>query len=134
MKSKWIIVLAAGLLGAPAWAQNLEFKSELFGGLEWRNIGPAQRGGRSLGACTGSPGRPNEYYFGATGGGLWKTADGGTTWRPVTDGLVDSARRSAPWRLPRRIPDVVYIGDGRGAAPRQHHARQDGVYKTTDGG
>lgn len=48
-----------------------------FKAFSWRNIGP-QRGGRSLG-CTGSPGRPNEYYFGATGGGLWKTTDGGNT-------------------------------------------------------
>ena len=46
--------------------------------LKWRNIGP-YRGGRSLG-CAGSPGRPNEYYFGATGGGLWKTTDGGNDW------------------------------------------------------
>ena len=51
--------------------------------LKWRNIGP-QRGGRSLG-CTGTPGRPLEYYFGATGGGLWKTTDGGQTWAAVTD-------------------------------------------------
>ncbi|MGY8915640.1 MAG: hypothetical protein ACKVJF_11245, partial [Flavobacteriales bacterium] len=58
-------------------------------GLEWRNIGP-YRGGRSLGAA-GSPGRPYEYYFGATGGGLWKTVDGGTEWFPVTDGQVTSS-------------------------------------------
>ena len=48
--------------------------------LEWRNIGP-YRGGRSLGAA-GSPGRTNEYYFGATGGGLWKTVDGGLIYDP----------------------------------------------------
>ena len=47
---------------------------EFYDQLKWRNIGP-NRGGRSLGA-SGSPGRPNEYYFGATGGGLWKTTDG----------------------------------------------------------
>ncbi|HEV8515482.1 MAG TPA: hypothetical protein VGQ59_19500, partial [Cyclobacteriaceae bacterium] len=47
------------------------YDSKFFDKLKWRNIGPA-RGGRSLGAA-GSPGRINEYYFGATGGGLWKT-------------------------------------------------------------
>src|SRR5262245_57108280 len=60
-----------------------------FGALRWRNLGPA-RGGRSL-AASGSVARPNEYYFGATGGGLWKTTDGGTIWRPVTDGMIHSS-------------------------------------------
>src|SRR5262245_15902737 len=60
-----------------------------FGALRWRNLGPA-RGGRSL-AVSGSVARPNEYYFGATGGGLWKTTDGGTIWRPVTDGMIHSS-------------------------------------------
>ncbi|MDH3651595.1 MAG: hypothetical protein OEQ53_18065, partial [Saprospiraceae bacterium] len=46
--------------------------------MTWRNIGP-NRGGRCLGV-SGSPGRPLEYYFGATGGGLWKTTDGGQEW------------------------------------------------------
>ena len=51
--------------------------------------GPA-RGGRSI-AVAGSDARPNEYYMGATGGGLWKTTDGGTTWKPVTDGQITSS-------------------------------------------
>src|SRR5438067_10053553 len=58
-------------------------------GLRWRSVGP-NRGGRSL-AVAGSTKRPLEYYFGATGGGLWKTADGGTTWRPMTDGQIKSS-------------------------------------------
>src|SRR5438105_372313 len=60
-----------------------------FGALRWRNIGP-NRGGRSI-AVAGSDARPLEYYFGATGGGLWKTTDGGTTWRPVTDGQIHAS-------------------------------------------
>src|ERR1035438_9818469 len=51
-----------------------DYDASLFGSLHWRNIGP-QRGGRSI-ASAGSAQRPNEYYFGATGGGLWKTTDG----------------------------------------------------------
>ena len=53
-------------------------------GFQWRSIGPA-RGGRSI-AVSGVKGRPREAYFGAVGGGLWKTTDGGENWSPVTDG------------------------------------------------
>ena len=55
----------------------------------WRSIGP-DRGGRSI-AASGVRGRPREAYFGAVGGGLWKTVDGGLTWTPITDGQVKSA-------------------------------------------
>ena len=55
----------------------------LLSGLRWRSIGPA-RGGRSQ-AVAGSAKRPMEYYFGAVGGGVWKTTDGGINWRPVSD-------------------------------------------------
>src|SRR5665647_2050603 len=60
------------------------FGPECFQALTWRNLGP-NRGGRSI-AVAGSATRPLEYYFGATGGGLWKTTDGGQTWAPVTNG------------------------------------------------
>ena len=53
------------------------YPDSMFAGLKWRSIGP-NRGGRSI-AVAGSTARPLEYYFGATGGGLWKTADGGTS-------------------------------------------------------
>src|SRR5688572_18513486 len=98
--------------------------------LQWRSIGPL-RGGRSI-ASSGSAARPHEYYFGATGGGLWKTTDGGTTWRPVTDGQITSASVGAV-AVAASNPDVVYIGMGE-AQLRGNIAQGDGVYKTTDGG
>src|SRR4029078_9648034 len=58
----------------------------LYSGMRWRNVGPA-RGGRSI-AVEGSDARPNEYWFGATGGGAWKSTDGGTTWAAMTDGKI----------------------------------------------
>ena len=73
---------------------------------KWRNIGP-NRGGRSL-SSTGSPGRINEYYFGATGGGLWKTVDGGNEWFPVTDGQIKSSSIGAV-AVAETNPDIVYI-------------------------
>lgn len=97
---------------------------------EWRNIGP-QRGGRSLGSA-GSPGRPNEYYFGATGGGLWKTVDGGNEWFPVTDGQISSSSIGAV-AVAETNPDIVYIGGGE-TQLRGSITQGDGVYKTTDGG
>jgi len=101
-----------------------------FGSLRWRNIGP-NRGGRSI-AVAGSDARPLEYYFGATGGGLWKTTDGGMTWRPVTDGQINSSSVGAVGVAPSN-PDVVYIGTGE-ADIRGNIIQGDGVYKTADGG
>jgi len=101
-----------------------------FGPLRWRSIGP-QRGGRSI-AVAGSAQRPLEYYFGATGGGLWKTTDGGVTWQPVTDGKITASSVGAVAVAPSN-PDVVYIGTGESEI-RGNIAPGDGVYKSTDAG
>jgi photosystem II stability/assembly factor-like uncharacterized protein len=101
-----------------------------FGALRWRSLGP-QRGGRSI-AVAGSTQRPLEYYFGATGGGLWKSTDGGVTWQPVTDKQLTSSSVGAVAVAPSN-PDVVYIGTGESEI-RGNIAPGDGVYKTTDGG
>ncbi len=109
---------------------DLPVDPSFYQGYSWRNIGP-QRGGRSLGS-SGSPGRPNEYYFGATGGGLWKTIDGGNEWFPVTDGQITSSSIGAV-AVAETNPDIVYIGGGE-TQLRGSITQGDGVYKTTDGG
>jgi photosystem II stability/assembly factor-like uncharacterized protein len=98
--------------------------------LKWRNIGP-NRGGRSQ-AAAGSTRRPLEYYFGATGGGLWKTTNGGTTWFPVTDGQIHSSSVGAI-AISESNPDIVYIGMGE-TELRSSIMQGDGVYKTVDAG
>jgi photosystem II stability/assembly factor-like uncharacterized protein len=102
----------------------------LFSGLRWRSIGPA-RGGRSI-AVGGSASRPFEYYFGATGGGVWKTTDGGLTWRPVADRFLRTSSVGAI-AVAESNPDIVYVGMGE-VALRGNVIQGDGVYKTTDGG
>ena len=90
------------------------FDAKFYNQLEWRNIGP-KRGGRSLGVA-GSPGRPHEYYFGATGGGLWKTIDGGTEWFPVTDGQVTSSSVGAV-AVAETATEGPTLDDGAGSTP-----------------
>src|SRR5271155_556233 len=106
------------------------YDSSVFGALEWRSIGPA-RGGRSI-TSAGSASRPNEYYFGATGGGLWKTTDGGSTWKPVTDGQIHSSSVGAV-AVAKSNPDVVYLGMGE-TELRGNIMQGDGVYKSSDAG
>src|SRR5205085_10111083 len=76
--------------------------------------------------------RPNEYYLGATGGGVWKTTDGGLTWRPLTDGQISSSTIGAVAVAPSN-PDVVYAGTGE-ADIRGNIIQGDGAYKSIDAG
>lgn len=101
-----------------------------FAALRWRSVGP-NRGGRSI-AVSGVRQRPNEYYFGATGGGLWKTENGGLSWLPVGDGQFRSSSVGAI-EVCEADPDVVYIGFGE-VQLRGDIVAGDGIYKTTDGG
>src|SRR5436190_17768526 len=104
--------------------------TSLFAALHWRSIGP-NRGGRSQ-AVAGTAARPLEYYFGATGGGLWKTTDGGQTWRSVSDTAFKTSSVGAVAVAPSN-PDVVYAGMGE-TELRGNIIQGDGVYKTADAG
>ena len=118
------------LLAAPAAAQSAPVQTALMPPLEWRSIGP-DRGGRSI-AVAGHSDRPFEYYFGATGGGLFKTTDGGSSWFPVTDGHIGSGSVGAV-TVAESNPDVVYIGMGE-VQLRANVLQGDGVYRSDDGG
>ncbi|HEX4934848.1 MAG TPA: glycosyl hydrolase, partial [Gemmatimonadaceae bacterium] len=102
----------------------------LLSSYRWRSIGP-DRGGRSI-AVSGVKGRPKEAYFGAVGGGLWKTRDGGETWAPVTDGQIRSASVGAV-AVSESNPDIVFIGMGESCI-RGNIMPGDGVYRSADAG
>lgn len=100
-------------------------------GLTWREAGPF-RGGRAT-AVAGVPTRPFVYYFGATGGGVWKTTDAGNTWRNVTDGYLRLGSIGAIAVAPSD-ENVVYVGTGEAPVRGQSSSFGDGVYRSTDAG
>ena len=100
-----------------------------FKGMKYRLIGPF-RGGRSLTAA-GVPGDPTTYYFGATGGGVWKSTDAAMTWSSVFDNEGTSTIGSIA--VANSNHNVVYVGTGE-ACIRGNISHGDGVYKTLDGG
>ncbi len=100
-----------------------------FSGMRWRSLGP-YRGGRVL-AVSGVPGQPDVYYFGAVAGGVWKTTNGGASWKPTSDRspiMSVGAIAVAP-----SDPNVLYVGTGE-ACIRNDISFGDGVYRSTDGG
>ncbi|MGQ9896485.1 MAG: VPS10 domain-containing protein [Acidobacteriota bacterium] len=105
-------------------------KIETYTQLKYRQIGPF-RGGR-VGAVTGVVGQPNLYYFGATGGGVWKTTDGGVNWQPLGDGAFRTGSVGAIAVAPSD-PNVIYVGMGEHTW-RGNVSHGDGVYKSTDAG
>ena len=111
-------------------AQGGAIDPKLYQSLQWRNIGP-DRGGRSI-AASGVRGRRLDGYFGAVGGGLWKTVDGGENWKPVTDGQIDSSSVGAV-AVSESNPDIVYIGMGESHI-RGNIMQGDGIYKSSDAG
>jgi photosystem II stability/assembly factor-like uncharacterized protein len=113
----------------PARQATATYDSLAFAALHWREIGPF-RGGRSV-AVAGSSKRPNEYYFGTTGGGVFKTTDAGMTWGPVTDKYFGGTIGAIG--VSESNPDIVYVGTGE-ADIRGNVSHGDGVWRTTDGG
>lgn len=99
--------------------------------LQWRLIGPF-RGGRST-AVAGVASQPIVYYFGGTGGGVWKTTDGGINWEPITDGSVFGTGSVGAIGLSDSDPNTIYVGMGESPI-RGNVSHGDGVYKSTDAG
>lgn len=97
--------------------------------LEYRLVGPF-RGGRSA-AVTGVPGKDNLFYFGATGGGIWKTLDGGRTWENISDGFFGGSIGSI--EVSTDDPNVIYVGGGEKTV-RGNVSSGYGIWKSVDAG
>ncbi|MDH3270920.1 MAG: glycosyl hydrolase [Gemmatimonadota bacterium] len=124
------VSLSPGSADAQARSVDAVLDSALLAGYQWRNIGP-DRGGRSI-AVSGVVGQPDLGYFGAVGGGLWKTVDGGENWFPVTDFQITSASVGAV-AVSESNPDLVFIGTGE-TCIRGNILPGDGVYRSRDAG
>lgn len=121
------LLLTASLLLAAASAQDT---APAWKNLKYRSIGP-YRGGRVT-AVAGVPGQPGVFYYGATGGGVWKSTDAGRTWLPVSDGFFRTGSVGSIAVAPSD-PNIVYVGMGEGCI-RGNVSHGDGVYKSADGG
>jgi len=116
--------------GGTTTAKNtLSFDEKLYDAIEWRSIGH-YRGGRSS-AATGVPGKPNLFYFGATGGGVWRTIDGGNSWENISDGFFGGSIGSIA--VSEWDNNVIYVGGGEGTV-RGNVSAGYGMWKSTDAG
>ena len=107
----------------------VSYDSRLYDAIEYRLIGP-YRGGRSA-TITGVPGDRDTYYFGSSGGGVWKTSDGGTRWRNISDGFFGGSVGAVA--VAESDPNVIYAGLGEKTV-RGNVSSNFGVWKSTDAG
>lgn len=121
-----VLAMAVQALAWCAPADGLAVGKEV----KWRSIGP-YRGGRVV-AVAGSPAHRDTYYFGATGGGVWKTTDGGENWTPISDGAMKTGTVGSI-EVSASDPNVIYVGMGEGCI-RGNVSHGDGLYKSIDGG
>src|SRR5262245_21456613 len=97
--------------------------------MRWRLVGPF-RGGRTI-TATGVPGQPNRFYFGAVGGGVWRSDNAGRTWDPIFDGQPIASIGAIA--VAPSNPDVIYVGSGE-ADMRSDISHGNGMYKSVDAG
>lgn len=126
----WCFVAIALLFAWPsANGQDMSYDEKLYNSIEWRNVGPF-RGGRSA-AVTGVPGKPLLYYMGATGGGVWRTKDGGQTWKNISDGYFGGSIGAVA--VAESDPNVIFVGGGE-VTVRGNVSYGYGMWKSVDAG
>ena len=138
MKKILVVLLIVMLVAFEGTAQSrksktsgssLTYDSKLYEGMKWRNIGPF-RGGRSA-AVTGVPGKPNLFYMGAAGGGVWRTKDAGSTWENISDGFFGGSIGAVA--VSEWDNNVIYVGGGE-VTVRGNVSSGWGMWKSVDAG
>ena len=123
-----IVALLLSLFSiSPTQAQ--DFDEKHYDALEYRLLGPF-RGGRSA-AVTGVPNQPNLFYFGSTGGGIWKTTNGGREWENLSDGYFGGSIGAIT--VAKSDPNVIYVGGGEKTV-RGNVSSGYGIWKSVDAG
>lgn len=126
----FLLFAAFSLLGQNSDKQISQLKAEQFyDAVKWRELGP-YRGGRSC-AVTGVPGNPNLFYFGSTGGGVWKTTNAGQSWENISDGYFGGSIGAIA--VSEFDPNVIYVGGGEKTV-RGNVSFGYGIWKSLDGG
>jgi photosystem II stability/assembly factor-like uncharacterized protein len=120
---------ALALTALSALAPAAQAADSSIDGLRWRLIGPLRAGWST--AAAGVAEAPDTFYFGAAGGGVWKSTDSGSTWHPLFDGV--KAANIGALALAASDPNVIYVGTGQ-VTSRYDIGHGDGVYKSTDAG
>ncbi|MEO0332643.1 MAG: glycosyl hydrolase, partial [Bacteroidota bacterium] len=142
MLLRLLLILSVSLLGidqitaqrqkkSKSSESKVQFEEKYYDALHWRNIGPF-RGGRST-TATGVVGQPQTYYFGATGGGVWKTTNAGHSWNNISDGFFKTGSVGSV-AVSESDPNVLYVGMGEAPVRGVKTSHGDGVYKSTDAG
>ncbi len=123
--------LPMAILALAFWGQAIAQPNlnEAYASLKWRMVGPYRAGWATM--ATGVPNEPNTFYFGAAGGGVWKTIDAGRTWEPLMQ--HEGASTVGAIDISASDPNILYVGTGQ-VAFRYDMLAGDGVYRTTDGG
>src|SRR5712671_1954490 len=128
------IVLGSAILFSMGFAiegigRAQQVPEQLYSEMQWRMIGPFRAG--KVNAVAGVPGNPAVYYFGADGGGVWKTTDGGTVWKPIFD--KEPVASIGALALAPSNPSIIYVGTGVNTIFADS-SYGDGIYKSIDGG
>lgn len=118
-----ILILSSSIIFSQTIPENY------YSGMQWRLVGPFRAGWATMAA--GVPTAPNTFYFGAAGGGVWKTNDAGNTWQPLMQHEKSSAVGAIA--VAPSNPKIIYVGTGQ-VALRYDILSGDGIYRSINSG